>query len=185
MNLMFYGLLLMNLNFTLNIGNYVLNLLPTFAGILLLVKGMRQFASQSRNFTDARNPALLAAAYSAVVWLMDLAGVTSTLPEIVSLALGIITTLINVFLAYVVVVGMKELEEAVHSDLNTDYLKMFWIILFLVNVGIYVGLIIPALALMCIVFQFLLSILFLRAFYKGAKKYNKAVYGVEVLNVTK
>ncbi len=185
MNLLFYGLLLLNLNLTISVGDNAINLLPSFAGMLLLSRGMERLGGKSRFFANSSGVAMMFAFYAAAVWLMDFFGLTSTLPEKVSLGIGLLQTGMMLYLTYIITVGMKELEKAVKADLNADSLKLFWYFSVVLNIGIYIGYWIPAIALMCMVMNFFLSILFVYTFYKGGKSYNNKVYDVNAINVKK
>lgn len=183
MNLLFYGLLFLNLNLTLNIGNNVINLLPAFIGMILLAKGMNRLRAQSRYFANSSSMALMFSFYAAAVWLMDFFGVTPSLAQQISLGIGIAQTAMVVYLTYILTIGMKELEKVVHADLNADSLKLFWYFSLVLNIGTYIGIWVPIIALLCLIMNFFISIVYIVTFYKGAKNYNQAVYGAAVINV--
>lgn len=219
MDLIFFGLFLMNMDFTLNIGSNVINLLPGFVGIILLYKGMRTLADKSKTFADTSNPdfgksfrrAVIwvlhlfgvktqspnavktfvdsttivssLAFYSLVIWLLDVVGLTAQFPNTLTLILGLVATLLNLYLCNIVVEGMKELEKAVNAELNSKSLRTFWIMLLAMEVGSYMGILTPLITLMCLILRFFVAILFLAAVYKSGKLYNQKVYGVYSLRV--
>lgn len=183
MNLLFYGLVFLNMNLTLNIGNHVINLIPAFLGMLMLSKGMSRLRSESVRFSKCYDISLIMSIYAAAIWLLDFFGITSNFPQEGSLLLGLITTAMKLFLNYMVLAGMKELEEKHHANLNTKAIWVFWLMGVMMDVGTYIGLFVPIMALLCIVVGFFISVLFIVAFYDGAKRYNQVVYGTDALTV--
>lgn len=175
MKLMFYGVILLNLDLTLNLGNNALNLLPTFVGIILLGMGMKSFRKLSTSFSSTFNIAFLMAVYAGAVWVMDVLGLTATMPQEVSFVIGIISTVIKLFLDLVLVDGVEELEKKMKTDLNFKSLRTFWRMELAVSVATYLGIIMPIISLVFIIIGFFINILYVVAFYETRKRFDRAV----------
>lgn len=76
MSSIFWGFFLVFVNFNLTLNGHVLNLLPPFAGYLLVMKGCRELEEESGLFASIRPFALGMAVYTGILWLGDLLAVT-------------------------------------------------------------------------------------------------------------
>ena len=87
MKTVFWGFFLILLNFNLSFNSHVLNLLPDFAGYLLLYRAGEALAEENRRFGQLRPFEMGMAVYTGLLWVGDLLGVTSSGP--VSTLLGL------------------------------------------------------------------------------------------------
>ena len=101
---------------------------------------------------------------------MDLFGISASLGAL-SYILAIVSTIISLYISYNIVMGVKEIEEKYNAILNGDSLKSTWTLLAVFNIIVYISLLIPALAVICIIVTFIVAICFLVAFSKSKDLY--------------
>lgn len=75
----FIGLMLVFIDFNLNIGSSQIGLIPDFAGYIVLAAGLREMAGESNMFAKAGPFASGMAVYTGIIYLMDLFGVSASL----------------------------------------------------------------------------------------------------------
>lgn len=190
MRKLFFGFLLMFLSFDLEINGHSLDVLPDFAGYLLLLQGMREMESESRLFQSARPFAVGMAVYTAILWVGELLAVTGEgwLLEL----LNFIAMIVALYIAWVLIQAVQEMEGNRTADLNSRGMYRYWkglaavqvmaellsLMANLANIGILVGL----LALVALA-GFVLNILYLVAWWKSTKAYEalpKRMIGPEI-----
>ena len=71
MNRLFLGMLLVFLDIPLTVGSATVELLPDFAGYLLMMKGLQKLAMDSSVFQRGETVALVMAVIHGIHWLMD------------------------------------------------------------------------------------------------------------------
>lgn len=166
----FIGFLLIFLNFDLNIGSSKIGLIPDFIGYIVMIKGLLEMAEESPLFIKVKPLATLMAAYSGVLYLIDLVGISGSLGPL-SILLGIASIAISLYISYNIVMGVKDMEEKYNTLLNGNSLKSTWAILAVFNILTFALLLIPALAIICIVVSFIAAICFLVAFNNSKNLY--------------
>lgn len=90
----FWGFFLIFINFYVTINGHTLNLLPTFAGYILLYRAAGELLGESGRLGKLRPFAVAVAIYTGILWVGDLLGVTganwlSTLLELAALAVAL------------------------------------------------------------------------------------------------
>lgn len=124
MSRIFWGFFLVFLNFNLNLNGHVINLLPTFAGYWILVRGMDELSGESGSFGALRPFAIGMAVYTAILWVGDLLAITSAGP--VSVLLGLLATLVSLYIAWGVAAALADVERSRGTDLGAAGVRRAW-----------------------------------------------------------
>lgn len=95
-------------------------------------------------------------------------GITGTIAFIV----GLMSTLMSLYISYNIVMGIKEHENTSKRNLNASGLYAAWTVFAILSLIVYMLYIIPILNILCIVMGFIAAIVFLVAFYR-----TKTLYG--------
>lgn len=179
----FWGFLLVFLNFHLNINQHSLNLLPDFAGYLLLFQGTKELEGESGAFSDVRPFTVGMAVYTAILWVGALLGVTSESGWLTSI-LNLIAMVVSLYIAWVLVQGVLEIENRRAADLNGRRLsnrwkglaavqaasKLLYLMQNLANVSVLMGL-----AAVLVIVGLILAVLFLAAWWRSAAAYETSL----------
>lgn len=179
MKKLFWGFFLIYLNFTLGFNQHTLNVLPDFAGYLLLIKGMDELEHESGLFQGARPFAIGMAVYTAVLWVGDLLGVDGD--GWLTQLLGLVAMVAALYISWVLIQGVQDMEQRREVELNSGALHLWWKGLLMVqlaakllglmanltNLGVIATLsvLLGAVGLVCIV-------LFLNAWYRCSAAYE-------------
>ena len=162
--------MLIFLDFNLNLGNLQIGLIPDFIGYIVMINGLMEMAGESQLFLKVKPYATGMAVYTGILYFMDLFGISASLGAL-SYILAIASTIISLYISYNIVMGVKEIEEKYNAILNGDSLKSTWTLLAVFNIIVYISLLIPALAVICIIVTFIVAICFLVAFSKSKDLY--------------
>lgn len=111
MSKIFVGLLLvfLDINFTFN--TTTIGLLPDFIGYFILIGGLAEMAAVNSHFGKARPFAIAMAIYTLILYILDLIGLSAALGYAATI-LGLLSTLISLYLSYHIVRGVMEIEDA-------------------------------------------------------------------------
>ena len=167
----FYGFLLVFLSFDFTIGRSTINLIPDFIGYILIIKGIDQLISESDNFSKSRSLAQGMAIYSGIIFLMDLLGITGSLGNL-AIILGIISTIVSLYITYNLIAGVKDIEKNHGTALNGNELYSLWKVMAVLQGISYITLIIPILSIPAIIANLVINIIFLLKFYGAANQYE-------------
>ena len=123
----FWGFFFIFLHFNLNFNGHTLNLLPAFVGYWILVRSMDALSGESELFGALRPFAIGMAVYTAILWVGDLLAVTSSGP--VSMLLGLLSTLVSLYIAWGVSRAVEDMERTRSADLGAVGLRKAWVAL--------------------------------------------------------
>lgn len=123
MRKMFWGVLLMVAYLRVSLGRGTVNLLPDFAGTLLILSGIRELNGESPALERARTMLIVATAVMAVSWVNALAGIDI---PVVSPAVNIAVTCVKIYVLYRLADGVRELERCRETDLRSGPLMASW-----------------------------------------------------------
>lgn len=174
MTRIFTGFLFIFLDFTLNLGQVRLELIPDFIGYIIMLNGLRGMSSESRAFIKARPFAVFMAFYTGIVWLFDLLGSAVSYGPL-SFILGIVSIIISFYISGKIVAGVMEMEQHYCADFNGKSLNTAFIVLVITGILSYLLLLVPALAVICLLVSFVAAICFLVAFNRSKNSYNNLV----------
>lgn len=173
----FWGFLLIFLDFNLSINQHSLNILPDFVGYLLLMQGTKELeGEESRFFRDVKPFAIGMAVYTAILWVGALLGITSEGGWLASI-LKLIAMMVSLYVAWALIQGVLELETQRAANLNGGTLYKWWKgIAAVQTAGWLLSLmanlanmeILLTLATALIIVGFVLTVLFLIAWWKSA-----------------
>lgn len=159
------------INFYVTINGHTLNLLPTFAGYILLYRAAGELLGESGRFGKLRPFAVAVAIYTGILWVGDLLGVTganwlSTLLELAALAVAL-------YISWSVIQAILEMETHYGTDLNGTSARTAWFVLLAAQIaGTLGGLLLDALALMALIALLVGIIWFPAALWKCAGLYD-------------
>ena len=135
MKKLFWGFFFICLNFNLTFNGHQLNILPDFAGYILLLRGIGELAEESAFFERARPFAIGMAVYTAILWIGALLAITSE-GWIASL-LGLAATVLSLYISWLLIRGVLEMEEGNVADWGGKTLLSRWKLLLCVQVVIH------------------------------------------------
>lgn len=123
MKKMFWGLLLMVAYLNLNLNGFVINLLPDFAGTLLIMSGIRELNGESPSLDTARTMLIVSTVVFAIGWVRVLLGLYIPFAEAI---LYWTMLILKVYIPYRLVEGVRELEQVRETDLCSGSLMKCW-----------------------------------------------------------
>lgn len=169
----FYGMVLSFLNFSFNIGNCKIGLIPDFLGYILILKGVREIVSESEYFTKIELHIKLMVLYTLFLYIMDLLGNSSHINDIFNIVLGIIFAIIALYIVYNIIMGIIDIEKINNYNLKSDILYSLWKARVISTVLVYLTVFIPAIMLIVIMIGFIVNIGFIIKFNDSKNLYYK------------
>lgn len=160
MSSIFWGFLLTFLDFNLTAGTSIIGLLPDFIGFLLIAKGLNALGTKSEFFTKALPLAKGMFVYTAILYALDLFGFAGTL-GIFGMILGMISTIVGLYISYNIVQGILDLERLYSVDLNGQTLFNLWKPLAVFEILVYATIFVPLLGVFLLIAILITTILFL------------------------
>lgn len=170
MNYIFVGLLLTFLNFDITIGDSIIGILPNFVGFIMIVSGLKELSKENSFFTKTIPFAKGMVVYSAILYALNLFGLSGNSSWIIALA-GILATITDLYISYNIIQGIFDMEKAYNVDLNGSNLFRIWKPLAVLKVLSYIVLLVPMLAVIFIIATFVLTIIFMASFYTTKNNY--------------
>lgn len=171
MSNLFTGFLFIFLDFNLILNQGTIGLIPDFVGYIFLVKGIAEMASESTLFMKVRSLCIGMGIYTGALYAIDLFGIKTQLDWLVVL-LGVLSTIISLYISYTIVCGVQEIEALRAIDLNGNKLRSTWTYMAICQVAIYISLFIPLLAFLVAIISVIISIIFLINFNTSKNNYN-------------
>ena len=166
MKSIFTGMLLVFLNFNLDINATRIGLIPTFLGYIFMVRGLSELAGFSSQFSKVMPYCKGMIAYSAICYAMDLFGISSMLGEPISFTLGLITTIVSLFISHGIILGVRSIETTREQNLNSEQLYSTWKLLAVFSLISYMLFFVPALAIVSIIVSLIIGVYYLFVFNK-------------------
>lgn len=172
MKKLFWGLFFVFLNFNLSVNQHTLNLLPPFVGYYLLYQGAKELDGESGLFRSVRPFAVGMGVYTAVLWLGDLLGISGGSGMIGAL-LGLLAILVGLYICWVLIRAIRDMEEQRAADLNSAAMKWAWVVMAAAQAVGYVCVwLLSGLALLGLLAGLVGVVMLLTAFWKGQKLYE-------------
>lgn len=185
MKKLFWGFFFIYLNFNLNSNQHSLNVIPDFVGYILLLQGTGMLQDESEMFLRVRPFAVGMAIYTAILWVGALLGIT-TGEGWLSQILNLIAMVVALYISWLLIQGVRDMERRYETDLNSGNLLYCWkglaaiqlaaqilaLMVNLVNLGI-----LTAVSVILIIVGFVLMILYLVAWHKSVKAYERLPVG--------
>lgn len=171
MNKIFIGMLLVFLDFNLDIGAMRIGLIPDFLGYIFILQGLAQLSGKSERFSKVRPFAFGMLIMTALHYLLGLLGLSLTL-GIADYLLSLLLTIVSLYVAYGIVMGIRDIESAQGHNLAGAQLLSRWRLLAILSVLVYFLFLIPILNIVCIIASFVIGIVFLVSLNTTKKLYN-------------
>lgn len=122
MKRIFWALILIFFNFNINVNACHVDILPDFAGYLLILKSIKELSFESRYLEKIRPFAIGMTVYCAAQWLLNLFAVPVPFADVLSLA----SAVIEFYILYLLVRAVADMERSHNADLNCAALKKRW-----------------------------------------------------------
>ena len=168
---LFIGFLLIFLDFNLNLNSITIGLIPDFIGYIFMIKGLDELSGEAGSFARIRPFAVGMGIYSAVLYALDLFGISVQL-GIIGVLMGVAGLVISLYIAYVIIKGVQELEALHSASLESEKLRSTWTVMAVGQAAAYLTIFLPVLAIICILVCFVAAIVFLVAFNTSKKLYE-------------
>lgn len=167
MNILFIGLIFVFLDFNLNLGSVQIGLIPDFIGYILMMKGLDELSDYGENFLKSRPMVIGMAIYTGLLYALSLFGMSSVFGGVLSFILGLVSTIVSLYITYLLVIGIKDIENLQSRSLQSESLYMAWKVLAILSVVIYLAVLIPALGIFCLIAGLIVNIYFLVLFNRS------------------
>ena len=168
----FIGLIFIFLDFSVELqSGGVIGLIPDFIGYYFVARGLSELCEESPRFRMARLLAVIAGVCSAILYAVDIIISTDSL-GVFGLILSVVSSAMLLWLLYVILSGLLDVEKERRTALGGKALCMTWIVMAVLLVLSYVSLIDPLFALLCAIANLIVSIVFLALFYRAKKRFD-------------
>ena len=124
MDKLFWGFFLLFLNFNLNFDVHTLNILPAWLGYILLMQGAKSLRHESELFKIPCPWCIAAAAYTFVLWVLDIIAFTPL--GWINWLLEIIAVFAKLYITYLLIRAIADVEPRRSVDLRSKHLKNVW-----------------------------------------------------------
>lgn len=162
----FIGMLLVLLNFNLDINTIRIGLIPTFLGYIFMFLGANDMTSYSNRFSKVKPLIAVMIVYSLITYFMDLFGITYQMHIALSIIIGLVLTVMSLVISHMIISGIQEIEVTRQQNLETGKLYSAWVWLAILTVAVYFLALIPssAMIVICIIAGFIIVIYYLVVF---------------------
>ncbi len=171
MDKLFFGFLLIFVNFNLNLNGHTLNIFPDWAGYCLIYAGLNDLTEEGEHFPLAKPWCLGMAVYTGVLWLLEIF-MGDTKLGIIGWVLGLAATLVSFYVSYLVIQGIADIERNRGVSLGQDGLMKVWKLYVICALAAQALVILAPLALICLIVAFVAAVIFLIRFNSTRRAYN-------------
>lgn len=165
------GLIFIFFEFNLNLNGFIFGLIPDFIGYIFIIKGFKELSDESDYFLNIQPLAKGMVFYSLILYVMNLLHLYSDV-EWISIILGLISTVVNLYIMFEIINGVIDIESKRGIDLNSSTLKSVWTVFAILNIAGYILMIIPILSGLCSICSAIFMIIFLVQFNKSKNLYG-------------
>lgn len=173
MQKIFIGMILILLDFNVNIGASKLDLLPDFIGYICMVKGMTEMIPESFCFEKARPVGIIMGIYFGVVFFLDLIGASAGF-NFLAVPSAIVTTVLFLYITYLICQAVLDIEGNKKTDIGGEGLMKTWKLLAvfdgITTLLVLVGLL-GSVGILLIIVDFIVYIVFLVCFKNVKNEY--------------
>ena len=170
MNHLFWGLFFVLLDFDLELGSAVFELLPDFLGCFLMMKGMERLAEEDKVFDRGRHLAFGLAIWAAIVYLAKLMDLEA-MARVGLWAVELAALIGQLVLTGLVVRGICRMERKYDLQLRGNHLRMLLMILAVLCILSHLVSWIPLIGSICWVGECMAGLLFLGVFLDSRKRF--------------
>ena len=174
-NSIFTGMLLVFLNFHLNINSSKIGLIPDFLGYYYILKGLTELDGLSGHFSVAAPYTRGMIAFSSLCYAMDLFGISSLIVVGIPLifVLGVTSSIISLVISYNIILGIKDIEIFRGQALNSRRLHSAWKLMAFFSLLPYALLFFPPLDTISTIIGFIIAIHYLYTFNTTKLLFNE------------
>lgn len=172
MSNIFNGFLFIFISFNLAFGTVRIDMIPDFVGYIFMIKGLGEMAAESARYLKIRPFAIGMCAYTFILFIVNLFGSVSIGRVITDMILALISTITSLYIAYNIVMGVRDLEYKYDREFNAAVLYEKWIGFVFFSFAPILLIFLPILNLISIIAALVVIILFLVEFNKTVKLYN-------------
>lgn len=126
MSNLFYGMVLLFLNFNINIGNSSIGLLPDFIGFIFIVNGVKELSDESEFFIKVNPYARNMTYFTLVLYILNLLGLKFGYAMTI---LQFIASVLGLYVSYLCIRGIRDMEDLHGWDLQGKSLYLSWQVL--------------------------------------------------------
>ena len=170
MQQIFWGMFFVFLDFNLNLGKMSIGLTPDFVGMIFFWHGVGALAEQSVYFVKARPISGIGIGYCAFLYILDLFGLGSIGGSLVSILLSLCNYALTVYLTYLCIAGIRDMERIKGCDFGSAFLYKMWLCVVIIGALTYPLIFAPFLAFLCMLAGIVMTILLLVAMYQVKKR---------------
>lgn len=167
----FIGMLLVFLDFNFDFDTSRIGLIPDFIGYIFIIKGLAEMTEKSSRFAKVRPHAIGMLIYTAILYVMDVFGASAALEVWAAFVVGLVSTIISLYISYNIVMGVGDMQRVQERQLNADGLYFMWKLLAVFSIGSIITLWIPLLNIISIIVAIIITICFLVSFNKTKNLY--------------
>jgi len=171
--LIFFGMIFVFLNFEINLGNISVGLIPSFLGYFFMYKGLLELMNYNSYFERLMAFVRGMIIYTAILYLVDLLGI---MPYFAVPLLALISVGLALYIAYNIIMGIKEIEASQNRNLNTQQLYFAWKLQAVFSFLPIVTGFLPLLAIAAIMLGFVVGVYFLYMFYNTMSLFYSVEY---------
>ena len=170
----FWGMLLVFLDFNINLGDATIGLLPDFAGYILMIKGLEEMALESPLFEKARPWATALAVSTGVLYAMDFLAMSVQL-RFLGWIMGMAALIASLVISRWILRGILEIEVNRRFRLQASQLEQLWKPLAIVQLVAAAFGWFPLIGGICALAAFVMGICYLVAFHRTKDLYLEQI----------
>ena len=169
MNNIFIGFIFLLFDFSINLGESSISLVPSCVGFWLIGKDLAALAGKSPTMAKTIPWAKAMMVVSAIIWVLN---ATAIGIGILGFGAGLIVALLTFYVTYNIVVGVKELEAYHQANLQAETLKKAWMMSTVVSIIGAVLSLIPLIGMIVVVAGIVLNVYFMTCLNQTKKLYE-------------
>ena len=171
MKKIFAGLVLLLISVNISFDIITVGLFPDFAGCILIVRGLSEI-EDSVIYPKLKVFFSVLIGYTALLYAMDMFGISSALPDGLNIVLALISLLCVIVGTYFLSRGVAELERNRERRFGASRLMMCWLILAVCKIAAYGLFLINLFWITGITAGIIGAIFYLSAFYRMTRIYT-------------
>lgn len=129
------GILLISVNFSIEIDYMTIGLVPDFIGYMLIGRALYELEDEATYFVAAQGPVFIMKIVSVLMYIIDLTGIVKYgaiseflggLMGVLYMVIGFACLIMFVYITYLITSGIQEMEGEYNEDMNGDRLMTAW-----------------------------------------------------------
>lgn len=174
MKKIFYGMLFVFFNFTINFGDSIIGLIPDFIGYILMMIGCNELKETSGCFVKVKPVLIGMTILSVIFYILDFLGLGTINSAVLLLLINGIAVFGSLYSTYMITCGVVDMEKIQHLELAADKLMYKWKVKAMFMILGYLVIFIPIASLICMLVSFIFSIIYLFDFNHSKNCYEQA-----------